>query len=70
MEGLLGNNVVVQIGMVVDDIEKATRAWAEFLGMEEPAIITTENIPSRKRSIAARRQRPAAGRAFFRWARR
>ena len=65
MEGLLGNNVVVQIGMVVDDIEKATRAWAEFLGMEEPAIITTDEYPVTKTQYRGAPSKARCRQSFF-----
>ena len=40
-KNILGNNVVVQIGMLVHDIEKASQDFADFLGMEKPEWILT-----------------------------
>jgi methylmalonyl-CoA/ethylmalonyl-CoA epimerase len=34
--GLLGNNVITQVGIVVRDIEKSTREFADFFGIEKP----------------------------------
>ena len=65
MEGLLGNNVVVQIGMVVDDIEKATRAWAAFLGMEEPAISMTDEYPVTKTQYRGAPSKARCRQSFF-----
>ena len=36
MAGVIGTNVVTQIGFIVRDIEKAKRKFAEFLGVEPP----------------------------------
>lgn len=41
MNNLLGTDKVTQIGIVVRDIEKTRRAWAEILGVTEPPIIVT-----------------------------
>ncbi len=48
MSGLMGNNTVIQIGMLTDNIEKATKAWAEFLGEEVPKISQTDEYPVTK----------------------
>jgi len=37
MENLLGTNVCVQVGILVNDIEKTGDAYAALLGMEKPA---------------------------------
>jgi catechol 2,3-dioxygenase-like lactoylglutathione lyase family enzyme len=42
--GLLGTRVVTQIGILVHDIEAATRTYAEFFGVETPDIITSEPL--------------------------
>lgn len=39
-----GNGVVVQVGIVVKDIEKAIRAYADFLGVEPPAWFLTDSV--------------------------
>ncbi len=36
MAGIIGTNVVVQVGIVVRDIEKTKKKFAAFLGVEEP----------------------------------
>ncbi len=35
-KNILGNNIVVQVGILVNDIEKSTQEFADFLGMENP----------------------------------
>lgn len=41
MSGLLGN-FVTQIGILVNDVEKVSTAYAEFFGLEKPEIIVTD----------------------------
>ncbi len=40
--GLLGNNVITQVGIIVRDIEKASREFAEFFGIPVPKAIVTD----------------------------
>ena len=40
--GLLGNNVITQIGIVVRDIEKSSREFAEFFGIAVPTWKQTD----------------------------
>ena len=35
-DNALGSQVVTQVAIVVEDIDKASRAWAELLGVEQP----------------------------------
>ncbi|CAM4288523.1 VOC family protein [Paenibacillus tarimensis] len=35
-QGLLGNNAVVHIGILVNDIDKVSQAYADFFGIEKP----------------------------------
>ncbi len=42
--GMLDTRVVTQIGFVVRDIEKTSRAFADFLGMDVPAWSLTDPI--------------------------
>ena len=34
---MLDTRIVTQIGLVVNDIEKTSQAFADFLGVEKPA---------------------------------
>ncbi len=43
-KGILGTGTVVQIGFVVHDIEAASQAFADFLGMDKPAWSLTDGI--------------------------
>ena len=35
-KNIIGTKLIIQIGVVVNDIEKTTEAWAEFLGVKIP----------------------------------
>jgi len=48
-QGLLGNKVVAQVGIIVRDIEATARAYAEFFGMEMPSINWTD-VPEKART--------------------
>jgi len=39
MTGLLKTNVITQVGLVVKDIEKTKKKWAEFFGVPVPPTI-------------------------------
>lgn len=41
---LLNDKPIVQIGLVVDDIQKASRAWSEILGVAIPELIITAPV--------------------------
>lgn len=41
-KNLLGNNVITQIGLVVRDIEKTSRAYADFFGIDKPDWFWTD----------------------------
>jgi catechol 2,3-dioxygenase-like lactoylglutathione lyase family enzyme len=43
-EPLLGTNLVCQVGLLVHDIEKSRRDWAEFLGVEPPEVQITGDV--------------------------
>lgn len=36
MSGVVGSNLVCQVGFIVKDIQATKKKWAEFLGVEEP----------------------------------
>ncbi len=43
-ENILGNKTVTQIGILVHDIEKASQAFADFLGVEKPPWSMTDTV--------------------------
>jgi methylmalonyl-CoA/ethylmalonyl-CoA epimerase len=42
--GILGTNAVVQIGVIVKDIEKTGRKYAEFFGVDLPPVKVTATV--------------------------
>jgi methylmalonyl-CoA/ethylmalonyl-CoA epimerase len=42
--GLLGNNVITQIGILVNDIDKVSQAYADFFGVEKPQANWTDTV--------------------------
>ncbi|MGN7764342.1 VOC family protein [Paenibacillus sp. 22594] len=42
MSGWLGNHFITQIGILVNDVEKVSGAYADFFGLEKPEIIITD----------------------------
>lgn len=36
MSGVLGTNVLAQVGLIVKDVEETKKKWAEFLGVDIP----------------------------------
>lgn len=44
MSGLLGNNIITQIGILVNDIEKVRDAYAAFFSIEKPPIVITDPV--------------------------
>lgn len=44
MSGLLGNNIITQIGILVNDIEKVRDAYAKFFAIEKPPIVITDPV--------------------------
>ncbi|XEC93562.1 VOC family protein [Paenibacillus tarimensis] len=42
--GMLGTKTITQIGILVNDIEKVSRAYADFFGIEQPKILITAPV--------------------------
>jgi 4-hydroxyphenylpyruvate dioxygenase-like putative hemolysin len=40
----LGDNKVIQIGLVVEDIDYAVKAWSRLLRVDPPSIIITDTV--------------------------
>lgn len=40
----LGDNKVMQIGLVVENIDDAVQAWSHLLGVDPPSIIITDTV--------------------------
>lgn len=51
---ILGTSLLCQVGVLVNDIEKTSKDWAEFLGVEPPEIqLTGEEREARTKYLAA-----------------
>ncbi|MCJ7695091.1 MAG: VOC family protein [Anaerolineaceae bacterium] len=44
MENIIKSRRIGQIGIIVKDVEKSARIWAEMLGLPIPEIIITETV--------------------------
>jgi len=40
----LGNNKVMQVGVIVENIEETVKAWSRLLGVEPPSIAITDSF--------------------------
>lgn len=64
-KNLLGNNVITQIGLVVRDIEKTSRAYADFFGVAKPDWFWTDGPEVAKTEYGGQRSNARAKLAFF-----
>ena len=65
MSGLLGNNFITQIGIVVHDIEKVREAYAKFFGIEAPPIVITDALDKAQTEVSGQPSEARAKLAFF-----
>jgi methylmalonyl-CoA/ethylmalonyl-CoA epimerase len=63
--GILGTDVVTQVGVLVRDIEKTARAWADFLGVETPEIRMTDEAQKARTRYRGKPSPARAKLAFF-----
>jgi methylmalonyl-CoA/ethylmalonyl-CoA epimerase len=64
-KGILGTQVVTQVGILVHDIEKTAQVYADFLGVPKPAIIVTDTIDKSQAAFKGAPTRARAKLAFF-----
>jgi 4-hydroxyphenylpyruvate dioxygenase-like putative hemolysin len=62
---VLGTNLLCQVGILVNDIEKTSKDWAEFLGVEPPAIQITGDVNEAETQYLRARSEARAKLAFF-----
>ena len=65
IEPTLGNNRVVQVGIIVRDIETKARAWSEILGLPLPNIIITDMVDKTQAEYSGKSTTARAKLAFF-----
>lgn len=62
-----GNGQITQIGLVVNNIEEASKKWAAILGFEEvPAVIITDDYKKANTQFEGKPTEARAKLAFFR----
>lgn len=64
---ILGTTLVCQIAMIVRDVEKATRRFAEFLGVPAPTIIMANEDGSDTVSYMGQPTKGRVRLSFFTW---
>lgn len=62
----LGDTIVMQVGIIVQDIEAKARAWSQVLGLPMPAIIVTDPVEQAQTEYRGQPTPARARLAFFR----
>ncbi|THF72615.1 VOC family protein [Cohnella fermenti] len=63
--GKLGNNVITQIGLLVNDIERTSQTYADFFGIEKPAWFWTDTPDKAQTEYRGSPSEARAKLAFF-----
>jgi methylmalonyl-CoA/ethylmalonyl-CoA epimerase len=64
-DNLLGSTTICQVGIIVRDIEKASQAWAEILGVETPRWSLTDTVDAAHTQYRGETSQARAKLAFF-----
>jgi methylmalonyl-CoA/ethylmalonyl-CoA epimerase len=64
-KGTLGTDTVVQVGIIVKDIEKTAKRYADFLGVGMPDIQVTDEWEKARTTYNGRPSKARAKLAFF-----
>jgi methylmalonyl-CoA/ethylmalonyl-CoA epimerase len=64
-EQTLGTTIITQVGIIVQDIEAKTRAWAEVLGLPVPEIMITDTYERAQTEYNGQPSNARAKLAFF-----
>ena len=62
---MLGTNIVTQVGILVNDIEKSSQDYADFLGVEKPNWILTDGFDKAQTEYMGEPSNACAKLAFF-----
>ena len=62
---MLGTNIVTQVGILVNDIEKSSQDYANFLGVEKPNWILTDGYDKAQSEYMGKPSNARAKLAFF-----
>ena len=64
-KNILGTNIVTQIGILVNDIEKSSQDYADFLGMDKPQWMLTDGYEKTQAEYMGKPSNARAKLAFF-----
>lgn len=64
-KNILGNKVITQIGLLVNDIEKTSQTYADFFGIEKPDWFWTAAADEAQTEYRGERSEARAKLAFF-----
>lgn len=64
-KNILGTNMVTQIGILVNDIEKTSQIYADFFGVDKPGYIVTDVYEETKTEYRGNPTKARAKLAFF-----
>ncbi|GGE28790.1 lactoylglutathione lyase [Pullulanibacillus camelliae] len=63
--GILGTKVITQIGILVEDIEKTSQAYADFFGIDKPQWSLTDTVDIAQTEYKGQSSEARAKLAFF-----
>lgn len=64
-KNVLGNHVITQIGLLVNDIDKTSQTYADFFGVEKPSWFWTDPADAAQTEYRGERSEARAKLAFF-----
>jgi len=64
-KNILGTNIVTQVGILVNDIEKSSQDFADFLGMDKPKWMLTDGYDKTQAEYMGKPSTARAKLAFF-----
>ena len=65
-KGILGTQVVTQIGILVNDIEKASQSYADLFGVENPGFVVTNVYDKARTEFKGKPTKVRSKLTFFR----
>ncbi|QYR21908.1 VOC family protein [Paenibacillus sp. sptzw28] len=64
-KGILGTNVITQIGILVNDIDATSQAYADFFGIAKPEWFLTDTVDAARTEFRGQATEARAKLAFF-----
>lgn len=64
-KNLLGTQIIAQVGILVNDIEKTSQAYADFFGIDKPAWIMTGTLEEAETEFMGQPSTARSKLAFF-----